>query len=79
MTIGVSHVREHRGTGAVQNQSIFLTIINVLHRLIVLLIRYVVKKKHGIHGQRVPVIDKTIHFESATSIAHKIRSQKVII
>lgn len=77
MTIGVGPVRDHRGTGAVQNQSILLTVINVLHRLFVLLIRFVVVKVHGEHGPTVQPITKTLHLESATSLAQKIRSRKV--
>lgn len=81
MTIGVGHVRDHRGnnTGSGQNKSVLMAVINVLQRLLVLFIRFIVVKVHGERGASVQPITNLIQLESATSLAHKIRTGNVRI
>lgn len=78
MTIGV---RDHRGnnTGSGQNKSVVMAVINVLHRLLILFIRFIVVKVHGERGASVQPITNLIQLESATSLAHKIRTGNVRI
>lgn len=78
MTIGVGHVRDPRGNGSGQNQSIWLAVVNVLHRLLVLCVRFIVVKVHGERGPSVQPITNLIQLESATSLAQKIRSKNVM-
>lgn len=77
MTIGVGHVRDVRGTGSARTQSVLMAVLNVVHRLLVLFVRFIVVKVHGDHGPSVQSITNLIQLESATSLAHKIRTRNV--
>lgn len=53
------------------------TVINILHRIIVLLIRMLCQFIHGEKGQSMPPIKNLILLDSATTLAFKIRTKKV--
>lgn len=53
------------------------TIVNVIQRFISVVARFIFMLMHGEHGKVQPPIRNLILLESATSLAHKIRTRKV--
>lgn len=63
----------------VQKPSVILVALNLFHRFLSLCVRFVLAKVHGEHGPSMAPIDDLLLLESATSIAEKIRTNKVNI
>lgn len=63
----------------VQKPSVILVALNLFHRFLSLCVRFVLVKVHGEHGPSMEPIDDLLLLESATSIAEKIRTNKVNI
>lgn len=61
----------------VQKPSVILVALNLFHRFLSLCVRFVLVKVHGEHGPSMAPIDDLLLLESATSIAEKIRTNKV--
>lgn len=59
-------------------RSLLKTVINVGHKFLVLLVRWLSRTIYGEHGKRMPPITNLILMESATSLATKIRTRKVM-
>lgn len=64
-------------TDHVERPSILLIGLNFLSRFLCLCVRFILIKRHGEHGPKMPPIDDLLLLESATSIAEKIRTKKV--
>lgn len=64
-------------TNHVEKPSIILIAFNFLHRFLCLCIRFILIKRHGKHGSKMPPINDLLLLDSATSIAEKIRTKKV--
>lgn len=60
-----------------QSTSFIQRTLNVLHRYMCHIVRFVMVKLYGKHGESVPPIDDKLLLESATSIAEKIRTKQV--
>lgn len=58
-------------------RSLVKTVINVVHKFLVLLVRWLSRTVYGEHGKRMPPITNLILMESATSLAAKIRTRKL--
>ncbi|XP_041781401.1 fatty-acid amide hydrolase 2-A isoform X2 [Anopheles merus] len=58
-------------------RSLLKTVINVGHKFLVLLVRWLSRTIYGEHGKRMPPITNLILMESATSLATKIRTRKL--
>uniref|UniRef100_A0A182ITX2 Amidase domain-containing protein n=1 Tax=Anopheles atroparvus TaxID=41427 RepID=A0A182ITX2_ANOAO len=58
-------------------RSLVKTVINVAHKFLVLLVRWLSRSIYGEHGKRMPPITNLILMESATSLAAKIRTRKL--
>lgn len=63
----------------VQKPSVILVALNLFHRFLSLCVRFVLVKVHGEHGPSMAPIEDLLLLESATSIAEKIRTNKVNI
>ncbi|XP_058837565.1 fatty-acid amide hydrolase 2-B-like [Topomyia yanbarensis] len=63
--------------GKRKSQSLLKTIVNVGHKFLVLLMRWLFKTIYGERGQKMPPIRNLILMESASSLALKIRTRKL--
>lgn len=75
--IGLGDSVTKDATNQVEKPSIILIGLNLLHRFLCLCVRFILIKTHGEHGPSMPPIDDLLLLESATSIAEKIRTNKV--
>lgn len=66
-------------TSDVDKPSVIVVALNLFHRFLCLCVRFVLVKVHGEHGPSMAPIEDLLLLESATSIAEKIRTKKVII
>lgn len=57
--------------------SVFTMVLQFLYRILVISVRFLVVRIYGRHGQVVSPVDDPLLLESATSIAHKIRTKEV--
>lgn len=57
--------------------SVLLVALNLLHRFMILCVRFILVKVKGEHGESMAPIENLILLESATAIAEKIRTKKV--
>lgn len=64
------------GNNKVMKQYIKAT-LNILHRFIELVARFIFKLSYGTTGQKMPPIKDLLLLESVTSVAYKIRTRKV--
>lgn len=62
-----------------QTSSFIQRTLNALHRCVCHIVRFVMIKLYGKHGETVPPIDDRLLLESATSIAEKIRTKEVSV
>ena len=62
---------------AASHQSTAKVVFSLLHRFMVLCVRFVLVKIRGVHGPAMAPIRDLILLESATSLAYKIRTRKV--
>lgn len=53
------------------------TVINIMHRFLVLMFRMLIQFLYGEKGQSMPPIKNFILLDSATTLAYKIRTRKV--
>ncbi|XP_055537891.1 fatty-acid amide hydrolase 2 [Wyeomyia smithii] len=58
-------------------QPLMKTLVNVFHKFLVLLVRWLLQLIYGEHGPKMPPIRNLILMESATSLALKIRTRKL--
>ncbi|XP_055597359.1 fatty-acid amide hydrolase 2 [Uranotaenia lowii] len=58
-------------------QPLLKTVVNVWHKFLTLLVRWLLRTIYGEHGARMPPIRNLILMESATSLAQKIRTKKL--
>jgi hypothetical protein len=69
MNSGDNNVKRHR--------SFFKIAMNIFIRFVIITVRMVMKYIYGEKGAQMPPIKDLILLESATSLAHKIRTKKV--
>ncbi|XP_052861850.1 fatty-acid amide hydrolase 2-A [Anopheles cruzii] len=60
-----------------RRRSLFKAVLNVAHKFLALLVRWLSQTIYGEHGKRMPPITNLILMESATSLAAKIRTRKL--
>lgn len=61
--------------GACKN--LFVIVINYIHAILEIVARFLFQLYNGRKGQQMPPIKDLILLDSATTIAHKIRTKKV--
>lgn len=70
--------RKKKNMAEIRRRPFFKTIINIIHRFVVLFLRFVFKNIiYGEKGQSVPPIKNLLLLEPASTLAMKIRTKKI--